>query len=244
MYFFYDFRILAALVLCMILSAWANHRVRSAYKKYGAIPNARGLTGYDTATRLLNRGEVYDVSVGRVSGELSDHYHPAKGVVNLSDGVYSKPSVAAVAIAAHEVGHVMQHKKGYLFYKLRTAIVPVTNIGTKLALPLVFIGLILEMGTRYGGSDTGFMLAMVGVALYGLSFLFTLVTLPVELNASHRAKQMLLEEGVLSEEEIPGATSVLSAAALTYLASMLTSFVYFLRFFLYVLSMFGGRNRR
>jgi Zn-dependent membrane protease YugP len=187
---------------------------------------------------------VKDIRVGRVKGELSDHYHPKKKVVNLSESVYGNDSVAAVAVAAHEIGHVMQKKKGYVPYKLRTALVPVVNIGSYLALPLVLVGLILDMfvaNTQY--SDLEFWLAMVGVILYGGSTVFMLVTLPVELNASRRAKKMLVAEGILTEEELPHAEKMLSAAAMTYVASLLTSLVAFLRFAVWVMILFGGRDR-
>lgn len=237
--------ILGALLGCMLLSVFASIRVKSAYSKYGKVPNRRGYTGYDTAVSLLNSNGVSDISVGKVSGELTDHYHPKKKVVNLSDSTYDSASVASVAVSAHEIGHVMQNKSGYAFYRLRSAIVPVTNIGTMLAMPLVLLGLIIEMGViTTQNSNMGFYIAMLGVLLYGLSFLFTVVTLPVELNASRRAKEMLLENAILSEDEIGGAKVVLSAAALTYVASMLTSLVYFLRFLLYVLSIFGRQSRR
>jgi Zn-dependent membrane protease YugP len=158
--------------------------------------------------------------------------------------VYGDPSIASVAVAAHEIGHVMQKKKGYVFYKLRTILVPITNIGSRLALPLVLVGLLLDVFVGINqSSDVGFYLALLGVALYGLSTLFTFVTLPVELNASKRAKKMLLEAGILREEEIPYADKMLDAAAKTYVASMVTSLVYFLRFALWVMMMFGGRRR-
>ena len=173
---------------------------------------------------------------------MTDHYHPTKGVVNLSDSTYNSSSVAAVAVAAHEIGHVMQNKKGYLFYKIRTAIVPVANIGSFLAMPLVMIGLLLDIFVAATDSDLGFYVAMIGVILYGMSFLFTLVTYPVELNASRRAKEMLQAEGILYADEMEGAEKVLSAAALTYLASLLTSLIYFLRFLFYVLRIFGKRR--
>ena len=166
-------------------------------------------------------------------------------MVNLSESVYGDPSIASVAVAAHEIGHVMQKKKGYVFYRLRTILVPITNIGSRLALPLVLIGLLLDVFVGLNqNSDVGFYLALLGVALYGLSTLFTFVTLPVELNASKRAKKMLLEAGILREEEIPYADKMLDAAAKTYVASMVTSLVYFLRFALWVMMMFGGRSRR
>ena len=231
------------ILICMCLSIYASVKVKSTYQKYGRIFNRSGLTGYDTAYRLLRNGGVFDVSVGKVSGELTDHYHPTKAVVNLSDSTYSSSSVAAVAVAAHEIGHVMQNKDGYAFYKLRTAIVPVANVGSFLAMPLVMIGLILDLFVAStSSSDLGFYVAMIGVILYGMSFLFTVVTYPVELNASRRAKQMLVAQGILANDEMKGAEKVLSAAALTYLASLLTSLVYFLRFLFYVLSIFGRRR--
>ncbi len=231
------------LLICALLSVYASFKVKSTYKKYGKIFNRSGYNGYDTAYKLMRSNGVVDVQVGKVSGELTDHYHPTKGVVNLSDSTYSSSSVAAVAVAAHEIGHVMQNKDSYLFYKIRTSLVPVANVGSFLAMPLVMVGLLLDIfvaGTQ--NSDLGFYVAMIGVILYGMSFLFTLVTYPVELNASRRAKKMLQAEGILSADEMPGAEKVLSAAALTYLASLLTSLIYFLRFLFYVLNLFGKRR--
>ena len=230
------------LLICMLLSFYASMKVKSTYNKYGKVYNRSGCNGYDAAYRLLHANGVNDVNIGRVSGELTDHYHPTKGVVNLSDSTYNSSSVAAVAVAAHEIGHVMQNKKGYLFYKIRTAIVPVANIGSFLAMPLVMIGLLLDIFVAATDSDLGFYVAMIGVILYGMSFLFTLVTYPVELNASRRAKEMLQAEGILYADEMEGAEKVLSAAALTYLASLLTSLIYFLRFLFYVLRIFGRRR--
>ena len=228
------------LLLCMVLSIWASSKVKSTYAKYDRLRNRLGMTGYDTATRLLHMGGVLDVSVGRVSGTLSDHYHPTKSVVNLSDSTYGSTSVAAVAVAAHEIGHVMQNKQGYGFYRVRTALVPVANIGSYLAIPLVLLGVLLDTGVLFAqDTELGFTLAMIGVVFYGMSFLFALVTLPVELDASRRAGQMLLQAGIVTEAEMPGVKDVLSAAAMTYLASLLTSLVYFLRFLFWVLSIFG-----
>lgn len=236
---YYGFYI--ALLACLALSAWASNKVKTTYAKYDQVPNRLRMTGYEAAKRLLSLGGVTDISVGKVAGTLSDHYHPVKKVVNLSDATYGSTSVAAVAVAAHEIGHVMQNKTGYLFYRIRTLIVPVVNIGSRLAMPLVLIGFLLEAYLTYS-EGTGFQVAMFGVLLYGLSFLFTLVTLPVELNASRRAGQMLQQAGVVTEEELPAVRKVLSAAAMTYLASMLTSLVSFLRFAFMVLSMFGRRR--
>lgn len=242
---FYYGEYLIAMLVCMAISAIASSKVRSAYAKYDKVRCRSGMTGYDTAVKLLRNNQAADISVGKVSGTLSDHYNPARSIVNLSESTYGSPSVAAVAVAAHEIGHVMQKKAGFFPYRIRTAIVPVVNFGSRLAMPLVLIGLLLDTGIRAAGeTGLGFTLAMIGVALYGFSFIFALVTLPVEFNASARAKRMLLEQGIISEDELPGAKSVLSAAAMTYVASLLVSIISFLRFLLYVLSIFGRRNRR
>lgn len=233
------------IIVCGIFAASASAKVHSAFKAYGNMPNSSRMTGYDTAVRLLRSNGVRDISVGRVRGTLSDHYHPTKKIVNLSDSVYGDASIASVAVAAHEIGHVMQKKKGYIPYKIRSVLVPLTNIGSRLALPLVLIGLILDVFVGLSqNSDAGFYLALVGVALYGLSTLFALVTLPVELNASRRAKKMLVAEGILREDELPYADKMLDAAAKTYVASLLTSLVYFLRFAIWVLLLFGRTNNR
>ena len=233
---------LGAIVVCMMFSLYASGRVKSSFAKHNGRRCRSGMTGYDTVSRLMRSNDVWDVSIGRVGGFLSDHYHPKKAIINLSDSTYSNSSVAAVAVAAHEVGHVMQKKEGYAFYKIRTALVPVVNFGTFLAMPLVLVGLLLDYSVAMADANTGFYIAMVGVALYGGSLLFALVTLPVELDASRRAKKMLLSYGILSQDEMGAAGEVLSAAALTYLASLLTSLVYFLRFLMYVLTLFGRRN--
>ena len=244
MYTYYIISFLAIL-LCGALGAWASNKVNKAYGKYGGMSTRSRMTGYDTAKRLLTANGVTDIALGKIRGNLTDHYHPTKKIVNLSDGVYGSTSVAAVAVAAHEIGHVMQNKRGYLFYRIRTALVPITNLGSKLAIPLVLVGLVLDMLAGFSQDYTlGYTLALIGMGLYGLSTLFTLVTLPVELDASRRAKKMLVEEGIITEDELPAADKMLDAAAMTYVAALLTSVVYFLRFALWVLMMFGGRRRR
>ena len=235
---------IGAMLVCGLIAGIASSKVHAAYNKYGAMGTKSHMTGYDTAQRLLRRGGATDISVGRVRGHLSDHYHPTRKQVNLSDSVYGSDSIAAVAVAAHEVGHVMQKKSGYLPYKLRTALVKVTNIGSMLAVPLVLLGLVLDFFViATENSNVGFYVALTGVVLYGLSFIFALVTLPVEFNASRRAKKMLISEGVLTQDELPYADKMLDAAAQTYVASLLTSLIYFLRFFLWVLVLFGRRRR-
>ncbi|MBE7100239.1 MAG: zinc metallopeptidase [Clostridiales bacterium] len=235
---------IGVMLLCAAIGASASMKVHRAFNKYGNMPTQSRMTGYDTARRLLRSNGVNDISVGKVRGHLSDHYHPTKKVVNLSESTFGSDSIAAVAVAAHEIGHVMQKKKGYPLYKLRQVLVPITNIGSALAMPLVLIGLILDFAVASTqNSDMGWYLALAGVALYGLSTVFALVTLPVEFNASRRAKQMLVAEGVLTKEELPYADKMLDAAANTYVASLLTSLIYFLRFALWVFIMFGGRRR-
>ncbi len=238
------FWFLGAILLCGVFSAIASAKVHRAYGKYGQVRNRSGMTGRDTVERMMRSNNVRDIFIGRVGGKLSDHFHPTKKIVNLSEDTYDSDSVAAVAVAAHEMGHVMQKQNGYWLYKIRTALVPVVNFGSGLAMPLVLIGLLIDLFSMTAGGSIGFYLAMIGVILYGGSLLFTVVTLPVELDASRRAKKMLLDEGILGKDEMSGANEVLSAAALTYLASLLTSLVYFLRFFVRVLTMFGRRDNR
>ena len=238
-----------AILACGIFAGIASAKVHKTYAAMQGVPTKSRMTGRDTALKLLRDNGVEDIAVGKVGGQLTDHYHPTKKQVNLSDGVYGSNSVAAVAVAAHEVGHVMQKKKGYIPYKLRAVLVPLTNIGSRLAFPLVVIGIILEIylaTTSMDGtySNAGFYTAIAGVVLYGMATLFALVTLPVELDASRRAKTMLLQAGVLEEDEMPYAEKMLSAAAQTYLASLLTSFVYFLRFAWWVLRIFGRDRDR
>ena len=237
------FIFLGIILLCAIFSGFASMLVRTTFKKYAKVGNASRMTGYDTAVRLLRAGGVTDIRVQRVHGLLTDHYHPTKKVVNLSESTYGDPSVAAVAVAAHEIGHVMQKKRGFFPYKIRTILVPVANVGSRLAFPLVIVGVLLSLltaGTQF--STWGFWFALAGVVAYGTSTLFTLVTLPVELDASRRASKMLVEEGILTKEELPAARKVLTAAAMTYVAALATSLVYFLRFALWVYRIVGRRR--
>ena len=235
---------LVLILICAGFAGWASSKVHSTFKAYSQVGTLSRMTGYDTAVRLIRANGLRGLSIGRVKGALTDHYHPTKGVINLSESTYGSTSVAAVAVSAHEIGHAVQKQRGYLPYKIRTVLVPITNFGSRLALPLVLVGLLLDIFVgATQNSDVGFFVAMVGVALYGLSTLFALVTLPVELDASRRAKKMLVSEGIITQEELPYAEQMLSAAR-TYLASLLTSLVYFLRFLMWVLIMFGNRRNR
>ena len=237
------FLFLLLLVPCMIFSAVASAKVSSTYSKYDKIPCLSRMTGYDTATALLRNRGVSDISVGIVKGTLTDHYDPTKSIVNLSQSTFGSASVGACAVAGHEIGHVMQKKQGYFPYKLRKILVPITNIGSRLAMPVIIVGIFLDL-FLFATKDQpyGQWILYVGIALYGLSPLFALVTLPVEFNASRRAKNMLVEDGVLSSLEVKGAKKVLNAAAMTYVASLLTSLVYFIRIFIMLFLLFGRKK--
>jgi len=210
----------------------ASARVKSTYRKYAKVMSASGLTGAQAAEMILRRNGVLGVTVQHVAGELTDHYDPARGVVNLSDATYNSTSVAAIGVAAHECGHVMQHQTEYLPLKIRTALVPVANIGSNVGIWIVMLGLIL------GLNDT---LAMIGIYLFSFGVLFQLVTLPVEFDASRRALVMLQDYGILGQTEVQGSRSVLSAAAMTYVASAAASVLQLLRLLMIVN---GGRRRR
>ncbi len=216
-------------IIAALWSMWASARVNSTFKKYSSIKSARGLTGADCARAVLRAGGVSDVRVERVSGNLTDHYDPKAKVIRLSDSVHDATSVAALGVAAHEAGHAVQHATAYFPIKIRTAIVPVCQIGSNLAMPLVLIGLLLATPT----------LAYLGVAFFGLAALFQLVTLPVEFNASSRALKCLESEGLLAGDEVGSARKVLSAAAMTYVAALAASLANLLRLFMIV-----NRNSR
>ena len=214
-------------VLCLLASA----RVKSTYRKYAKVRSASGLTGAQAAEMILRRNGVLGVTVQHVAGELTDHYDPARGVVNLSDATYNSTSVAAIGVAAHECGHVMQHEQGYLPLRIRTALVPVANIGSNIGIWIVMLGVILGLNST---------LAMIGVYLFSFGVLFQLVTLPVEFDASHRALAMLQDYGILGQSELKGSRAVLSAAAMTYVASAAASVLQLLRLLMIVN---GGRRR-
>ncbi len=202
-------------VVCMIASA----RVSSVYKKYNRIRSMSGFTGAQAAVEILRRNGITDVAVQHVSGQLTDHYDPRNKVVNLSDATFSSPSVAAIGVAAHECGHVLQHHTGYVPLQIRTAIVPVANIGSKAGIPIIIAGMIFSYSP----------LITIGIWVFSLAVAFQVITLPVEFNASRRALAMLGEYGILSEEEITPTRKVLSAAAMTYVASAASAVIQLLR---------------
>lgn len=227
----YIILVLPAIIFSLIASA----KVNSTYKKYSQIASRRGLTGADAAKSVLSANGIYDVRIEHITGNLTDHYDPRNKVIRLSDSTYANSSVAAIGVAAHEAGHAVQHNVGYLPIKIRSAIIPITNIGSKLAVPLILIGLILS-----GYGSFFITLAYVGVGCFALSTLFQLVTLPTEYNASSRAMAALKEYNLLYTDELPAAKKVLSAAALTYVAALAVSVTSLLR----LLIMVSGSRRK
>ena len=193
-----------------------------------------GNTCNDSCTICTELNGIYDVSIERVSGNLTDHYDPSKKVLRLSDSVYSDTSVAAIGVAAHETGHAIQHVRGYVPLTLRTVMVPLANLGSTLSMPLIFLGILFSFSSRMGNS-----MINLGILLFGLSVVFTIITLPVEFNASRRAVACLGDSGILYDDEIGGVKKVLSAAAMTYVASTAVALANFLR----LIIIFGGRRR-
>lgn len=212
------------------LSMWASARVNSTFARYSRVRSMSGMTGAEAAKRLLNAQGIYDVTVHKVSGKLTDHYDPRTKTVNLSESVYDSVSVAAIGVAAHECGHAMQDNTEYVPLKLRGAIVPAANIGAQLSWPMILIGVFI--------AGFGSPLVQIGILLFSLSVIFQLVTLPVEFNASSRAVRLLDSTGILRGEEVDGTRKVLGAAALTYVAAAAGSILQLLR----LLILFGGRR--
>lgn len=229
MYGLYDptyILVLIGAIICMIASA----KVNSTYKKYSRIRSASGLTGAQAAEQVLRNAGIYDVRIEHISGELTDHYDPRDKVLRLSDSTYASPSVAAIGVAAHEAGHAVQHETGYLPLKIRSALVPAANIGSRLGIPIIVLGVILGLNGT---------LVQIGIWVFALSVLFQLVTLPVEFNASGRAMDMLERYGILRTDEMGVCKKVLSAAAMTYVAAAASSILQLLRLVL----LFGNRDR-
>ncbi len=223
------------LMVAVIYSIWAQINVNSTFNKYSKINNSSGMTGYEAARAILDKNGLYHVQIEHIKGNLTDHFDPRTNVIRLSDTVYSASTPAAVGVAAHEAGHAVQYAVGYGPIKLRTAILPVCNLGSRLALPLIFIGLLI--GGYYnasGQSALGYYIAMAGVIGYGLAAFFQFATLPVEFNASNRALAALRDYGKMDSEELSASKKVLSAAALTYVAAFAVSLLQFLRLFLMV----------
>lgn len=228
MYWGIDRYYIILIIPCMILAMWAQARVKSTFSHYSNVGNSRGLTGAQAAAAVLRYNGVNGVQIERISGSLTDHFDPRTNIIRLSDSVYGSTSVASVGVAAHEAGHAVQYATGYGPIRLRAAIVPVTQIGSQAAFPLILLGIILSFGA----------LVQIGIIAFSLSTIFQLVTLPVELDASHRALDAIQQGGLLTADEYPMARKTLSAAAMTYVAALATSVAQLLRLVL----LFGNRR--
>ena len=232
-YYGMDIYYVLLVVPAFILALWAQFRVKRAYKKWSAVRNSRGLTGAQAASRVLYEHGITNVRIERISGTMTDHYDPRDNVIRLSEGVYDSPTVSAVGIACHEAGHAVQHAKDYTPIRVRNAILPACNIGSRIGLPMAILGLFIWR------TGIGEYLFWAGILLYALVAVFQLVTLPVEFNASRRALRAIDGSGMLAGEEYRGAKQVLTAAALTYVAALAVSLANLLRLILSV----TGRKR-
>ena len=233
-YGYYGYGIDPTYILVLIgalLCIFASARVKSTYKKYATVRSMSGMTGAQVATELLRRNGINDVAVVHVPGDLSDHYDPRNNTVNLSDSTFGSTSVAAIGVAAHECGHVLQHHQGYIPIRIRSALVPAANIGSKVGLPMIILGLFIGLTP----------LAKIGIWVFALAVAFQVVTLPGEFDASHRALVMLSDYGILAQDEVDQSRKVLNAAALTYVAAAASSILQLLRL---VLIVNGGRRSR
>lgn len=233
-YYGFDWSYLILVLPCVILSIWASSRVNSTFKKYNKQLSQRGITGAEAARRVLFAHGVNNVTITHVSGNLTDHYDPRSNVIRLSDSVYQSTSTAAIGVACHEAGHAVQYAKHYAPIKLRAAIIPITNIGSRLSMPLILIGILLSAFAEFS-----YTLVYLGIACFGLSLVFQLITLPVEFNASRRALEAIRSQDLLTIEEQRGAKKTLQAAALTYVAATALALVQLLR----LIMLFGGGRR-
>ncbi len=221
-YFFMDYYYIILVIPAMLLAVWAQFKVKSTYNKFSKVSNNKGITGAYAAQAVLTHYGITDVRIEQVSGKLTDHYDPKAKVIRLSQGVYGSTTIAAVGIACHEAGHAAQHAQNYAPIKIRNSLVPICNIGSSLGIPLAILGYFLGFEP----------LVSIGLLLYAAIALFQVVTLPVELNASKRAMKVIDETGLLYDDEQGGAKKVLTAAAMTYIASMLVAIANLLRLIL------------
>ena len=231
---YFDWTYIVLVMPCVLFSLWASSSVNNTFKKYSSQMSRRGITGAQAAERVLRANGVSGVRIERVNGNLTDHYDPRANVIRLSDSVYSNTSTAAIGVACHEAGHAVQYAQSYAPIKLRAAIIPITNIGSKLAMPLILIGLLFTVF-----ENLSYTFVYLGIACFGLSLVFQLVTLPVEFNASRRALAAIETGEILTEEEQRGARKTLRAAAMTYVAATAVALAQLLRLIL----IFGRRRR-
>ena len=236
MYYYYgfDWTYVVLVLPCILLSLWASANVNSTFKRYSGQYSRRGLTGAQAAERVLRSNGVTNVRIERVSGNLTDHFDPRSNVIRLSDNVYGNTSTAAIGVACHEAGHAVQYAQDYAPIRIRSAVIPATNLGSKLAMPLILLGLLIGFK-----GDLSYFLVYLGIGCFGLSLVFQLVTLPVEFDASRRAMTAIAQSELLTEEEQRGARKTLSAAALTYVAATAVALSQLLR----LLLLFGGRRK-
>lgn len=234
-YYGFDWTYVVLVLPCILLSLWASANVNSTFKRYSTQYSRRGLTGAEAAERVLRANGVTGVRIERISGDLTDHFDPRSNVIRLSDNVYGNTSTAAIGVACHEAGHAVQYAQGYVPIRIRSAVIPATNLGSKLAMPLILIGLLIN-----SLGDLSYFLIYLGIACFGLSLVFQLVTLPVEFDASHRAMEAIAQTELLTQEEQQGARKTLRAAALTYVAATAVALSQLLR----LIVLFGGNQRR
>lgn len=234
-YYGFDWTYIILVLPCLILSLWASSSVNSTFKRYSTQYSMRGITGAQAAQQVLAHNGVHGVRIEQVSGNLTDHFDPKSNVIRLSDGVYGSTSTAAIGVACHEAGHAVQYARHYAPIKLRAAIIPITNIGSKLAMPLILLGILFSFL-----GNLSYTLVYLGIACFGLSLVFQLITLPVEFNASRRAIRAIREAGILTSQEMDGARKTLKAAAMTYVAATAVALAQLLR----LIILFGGRKRR
>ena len=233
-YYGFDWTYLVIVLPCLLLSLWASSRVNNTFKRYSTQYSSRRITGADAARRVLQANGVYNVRIDRVSGNLTDHYDPKANVIRLSDSVWGSTSTAAIGVACHEAGHAVQYAQNYGPIKIRAAIIPLTNFGSKLAMPLILLGVILS-----SLGNLSYSLVYAGIACFSLSLVFQLITLPVEFNASRRAIAAIEDGNILTSDELVGARKTLRAAALTYVAAVAASLGQLIR----LIILFGGRRR-
>lgn len=233
-YYGFDWTYLVLVLPCIILSLWASSSVKRTFNRYATQYSTRRITGADAARRVLAYNGVHGIRIEKISGSLTDHYDPKTNVIRLSDSVYDSTSTAAIGVACHEAGHAVQYASNYGPIKLRAAIIPVTNFGSKLAMPLILLGIVLSFVGNFS-----YALVYLGIACFGLSLVFQLVTLPVEFNASHRAVRAISDAGILTQQELIGAKKTLKAAAMTYVAATAVALAQLLR----LIVLFGRRRR-
>ena len=232
---FFDWTYVVFILPFVILSLWASSNVNSTFHKYSKVHSIRRITGAEAAQRVLSANGVSGVRIERVRGNLTDHYDPRSNVIRLSDSVYSSTSTAAIGVACHEAGHAVQYAKNYAPIKLRAAVIPATNLGSKLAMPLILLGVLFS-----AFADASYTLVYAGIACFGLSLVFQLITLPVEFDASRRAMHAISSVNILTAEEQRGAKKTLTAAAMTYVAATAVALMQLLR----LIMIFGGGRRR